>query len=176
MTDPRLFRRTAKRSLARCGFCLLTAGALFVGCSSRAEDPDASVTALADTLATLIEEAYDFGSPEPLARMNDLYASGAQVVSASGGDIIVSADSVRAGIARFWESAGQNMRSARWHWEEVHVERLAQDAAVLTGRWSLPHVAPDGMEHTIEGAWTAVFQRIEGEWKIVHEHLSQPSI
>ena len=67
------------------------------------------------------------------------------------------------------------MRDAKWNWDEVHVERLSSDAAVLTGHWSLPHIAPDGLEHTIEGAWTAVFRRIDGQWKIVHEHLSQPS-
>lgn len=154
---------------------LLLIVAVTAGCRDQAAGAAAD-SALTDTLTSLIESAYDFETPGTLARMNDLYASRNGVVSASGGEIIASADSVRSGITRFWESAGRNMRSARWRWDEVYVERLGRDAAVLTGRWSLPHIAPDGLEHTIEGAWTAVFQRTSGQWKIVHEHLSQPSM
>lgn len=86
----------------------------------------------------------------------------------------VSADSVRTGIERFWTLAGQNMRNPKWTWHEVHVERLGEDAAVLTGTWSIPHIAADDHPHVIEGAWTAVFRRIDGEWKIIQEHLSSP--
>jgi len=141
------------------------------GQSSRGEGDTA---ALADTLAGLIERAYDFDEPGTVERMAALYANSEEVVSASGGEMTVSADSVRAGIARFWDEAGQNMRDARWTWHEVQVERLADDAAVLTGTWSIPHIAPDGQPHVIGGAWTAVFRRMDGEWKIVHEHLSEP--
>jgi ketosteroid isomerase-like protein len=137
-------------------------------------DPAAS-NALADTLGGLIEQAYDFESPGTLERMMALYAPGDEVVSASGGQITVSADSVRAGIASFWEQAGRNMRDARWTWDEVHAQRLGDNAAVLTGSWSIPHIAPDGQPHLIAGAWTAVFERVGGDWKIVHEHLSAPS-
>ena len=128
--------------------------------------------ALADTLAGLIARAYDFDTPGVVERMVGLYAASDSVVSASGGQLSVSIDEIRAGIVRFWEQAGQNMRDARWEWEEVHVERLGDDAAVLTGTWSIPHIAPDGQPHIIAGAWTAAFRRIDGEWKIVHEHLS----
>jgi ketosteroid isomerase-like protein len=130
--------------------------------------------ALADTLTALIESAYDFTTPGALERMNALYASSDDVVSASGGRITVSADSVRQGVARFWELAGQNMREARWTWGQVHVEPLGSDGGVLTATWSIPHIAPDGNPHVIEGAWTAVFRRVQGDWKIVHEHLSVP--
>jgi ketosteroid isomerase-like protein len=146
----------------------------FTGCSegvsARGYDP-----ALADTLSShLIADAYDFGRVGTLERMTALYADSEGVVSASGGQMTVSADSVRQGIARFWEEAGRNMRDARWTWHEVQVERLAEDAAVLTGTWSIPHLTPDGQPHVIEGAWTAVFRRMDGEWKIVQEHLSEP--
>ena len=138
------------------------------GGSDRAGDS----AALADTLAGLIARAYDFDTPGTLDRMIDLYSADERVVSSSGGELAVSIDEVRTGVVRFWEQAGQNMREARWTWEEVHVERLSEDAAVLTGTWSIPHLAPDGQPHVVAGAWTAVFRRIGGEWKIVHEHLS----
>lgn len=130
--------------------------------------------ALADTLRARIEAAYDFSRPGVVDRMNDLYPDTGRVISASGGQVIASADSLRAGIAAFWRDAGQNMREARWEWGDVHVDRLSDDAAVLTATWSIPHIAPTGNPHTIRGAWTAVFRRIAGRWMIVVEHLSVP--
>jgi len=34
------------------------------------------------------------------------------------GHIIASADSLRAGIATFWENVGRNMKDAKWVWGE----------------------------------------------------------
>lgn len=130
--------------------------------------------ALADTLTALIEHAYDFESADVVERMSALYPDTGRVLSASGGRITTTADSLRQGIATFWEDAGRNMREARWVWGEVHADRIGEDAAVLTATWSIPHIAPAGHPHVLSGAWTAVFRRIAGEWKIVQEHLSAP--
>lgn len=128
--------------------------------------------ALADTLKARIEQAYDFSRPGVLQRMNALYPDTGRVISASGGRIIASADSIKAGIATFWNNVGQNMRNPKWVWGDVYVDRLGDDAAVLTATWSIPHIAPTGQPHVIQGAWTAVFRRIGGKWMIVVEHLS----
>jgi ketosteroid isomerase-like protein len=131
-------------------------------------------TALADTLKARIEAAYDFSRPGMVERMNALYPDSGRVLSASGGHVIASADSLRAGIASFWQNVGRNMRDAKWVWGDVFVDRLGDDAAVLTATWSIPHIAPTGHPHVIQGAWTAVFRRIGGKWMIVVEHLSVP--
>ena len=146
----------------------------FLACG-RAPVPGAgSDAALADTLKARIEAAYDFSRPGVVERMNGLYPDSGRVISASGGHLIASADSLRAGIAAFWKNVGANMRNPKWVWGEVYVDRLGADAAALTGTWSIPHVAPDGHPHVIQGAWTAVFRRIGGKWMIVMEHLSTP--
>jgi Domain of unknown function (DUF4440) len=134
--------------------------------------PDDS--ALADTLKARIEQAYDFSRPGIVERMIALYPDTGRVISASGGRIISTLDSLKAGIASFWDNVGRNMRDPKWVWGDVFVNRLSNDAAVLTGTWSIPHIAPTGQPHVIEGAWTAVFRRIDGRWLIVVEHLSVP--
>lgn len=142
--------------------------------SDRHDSAPAADAALADTLASLIAEAYDFERPGAVERMTALYPSAGRVVSASGGHVIASRDSLHHAIAVFWENVGSNMRAARWEWGPVQVERLGPDAAVLTGTWRIPHIAPNDEPHVIGGAWTAVFRRMDGEWKIVQEHLSVP--
>ena len=153
---------------------IITAAVTATACTGNTpERPDNA--ALTDTLKAVIANAYDFTSPDVLTRMNALYPDSGEVVSASAGQIVSSADSVRAGIAHFWQEAGQNMRNPRWVWDQVHVTALGSDAAVLTGTWSIPHIAPHGGEHIIRGAWTAAFRRSgDGRWQIVHEHLSAP--
>ena len=141
--------------------------------ASGAHRPDADL-ALADTLKSRIAEAYDFTKPGAVDRMIGLYPDSGRVISASGGNLVVSPDSLRAGIATFWENVGRNMQNPKWVWGEVYVSRLGGDAAVLTGTWSIPHIAPDGHPHLIQGAWTAVFRRINGRWLIIAEHLSAP--
>jgi hypothetical protein len=139
-------------------------------------DADAALAeaTLADTLRARIEEAYDFSRPGVADRMTGLYPDTGRVISASGGQVTASVDSLRSGIAAFWRNVGQNMREPRWVWGEVYADRLGPDAAVLTGTWSIPHIAPTGRPHVIQGAWTAVFRRIGGKWMIVVEHLSVP--
>lgn len=144
-----------------------------LACAPPAPDPAAD-RALADTLTNAIEQAYDFTQPDVVARMSALYPDSGRVISASGGHIMTTTDSLHIALAEFWANVGANMRDPQWTWGDVHVERLSEHAAVLTGAWSVPHIAPTGMPHTIRGAWTAVFRRIDGEWKIVHEHLSVP--
>jgi hypothetical protein len=146
---------------------------LLSGCAPA--PPDAAATAaLRDTLMQRIADAYDFAAPDIVDRMSALYPDAGRVISASAGYMTTTADSLQQGLAEFWETAGVNMRDPRWEWGDVHVDRLSDDAAVLTGTWSIPHIAPTGEPHTIRGAWTAVFRRIEGEWLIIQEHLSVP--
>jgi hypothetical protein len=146
-----------------------------LACRSSPPPVGGNDAALADTLKARIEQAYDFSRPGVVERMNGLYPDTGRVISASGGRVIASADSLRAGIAAFWKNVGTNMRDAKWVWGDVYVERLDRDAAVLTATWSIPHIAPDGHPHVIQGAWTAVFRRMSGKWMIVTEHLSTPS-
>jgi ketosteroid isomerase-like protein len=147
---------------------------VFVGCESSRRAGAGDAQALADTLTSLIEDAYDFSKPDVVQRMTALYADTGRVVSASHGRMIASADSIRQGIATFWQVDGRNMRNPKWTWGDVYVDRLSPDAAVLTATWSIPHTTPNNQPHVLSGAWTAVFRRIDGLWIIVHEHLSEP--
>ncbi len=161
------YQRSARKVLR-----LVLAAPLLAGACGRTP-PAGPDQALADTLKQLIQHAYDFSRPGTVERMSSLYPDSGRVISASGGQLVTSADSVRAGIRDFWNEVGRNMRAARWQWDSVFVDRLGPDAAVLSGTWSIPHIAPNNQPHVIRGAWTAVFRRIDGRWKIVQEHLSR---
>jgi ketosteroid isomerase-like protein len=127
---------------------------------------------MADTLARLVDETYDLARPGVVDRLMSIYAGSGAIVSATDGRITTSRDSLRLGIAGFWETIGRNMRNPRWVWTERQIEILSPTAAVMTGTYSIPHRAPSGEMHVVGGAWTAVFARRPEGWRIVHEHLS----
>jgi hypothetical protein len=129
--------------------------------------------AIADTLRAMLISAYDLTKPgDAVARLMSLYPASGTVISASGGQISTSRDSLETGIRAFWDNVGKNMRNPKWTWGAMHVDVLARDAAVVTTTYRVPHLTPRGDPHVIAGAWTAVFQRRAGKWVIVQEHLS----
>lgn len=140
--------------------------------SSPAPISDAYRAAIADTLQRLLVSAYDLATPDPLSRMLALYPDTGRVLSASGGHVIAERDSVLEGIRAFWTYVGQNMRDPAWTWGPFFVDVLGRDAAVVTATYTVPHHTPAGEPHVVAGAWTAVFARRDGQWRIIQEHLS----
>ena len=128
--------------------------------------------AIADSIARQVVAACDLSAPDVVARMMSLYPESGEVVSAAGGRVTTSRDSLQANIRAFWDNVGHNMRDPRWVWQSMRVDVLAPNAAVMTATYRIPHRTPMGMPHEIGGAWTAVFERRGGRWVIVHEHLS----
>ena len=147
---------------------------LITACAS-AERPMSAEqrTAVSDSLRTMITKAYDLTRPgDPVTRLMSLYPPSGPVISASGGIVSTSRDTLEAGIRAFWDNVGKNMRNPKWTWGDMHVDVLARDAAVVTTTYSVSHLTPRNEPHVIAGAWTAVFQRRDGRWMIVQEHLS----
>ena len=143
-----------------------------IACSPADSEERPDRRALTDTLASLVANAYRLSDGDAVMRIMSLYPERGEVVSAAGGRITTTRDSLDQSVRQFWEYVGANMREPRFIWRDVHVRPLGEDAAVLTGRYAIPHRTPAGRAHIITGAWTAVFERRDGRWVIVHEHLS----
>ena len=128
--------------------------------------------AIADEIERSVRDAYDLTKPSVDERMLSLYPDTGRIVSASGGSVITSRDSLAQGIHYFWRNIGLNMRQPKWIWDQMLVDVLSPTAAVLTATYHVPHTTPRGQPHTIGGAWTMVFVKRDGHWRIVQEHLS----
>lgn len=135
---------------------------------------DAERRAVAETLERMVKRAYDLSAPSAGAadRLLSLYPDSGRVVSASGGQVLTSRDSLADGIRYFWESTGRNMREPRWIWERMVTDVLGRNAAVVTATYRIPHRTPRGEPHELAGAMTLVFARRGGRWVVVQEHLS----
>jgi hypothetical protein len=146
---------------------------LLAACSGPVGDvTPAQRTAIERTIRDEVTAAYDLSKPNVPANLMSLYAPTGRIVSASGGRVTTSRDSLRQGIDAFWNNVGVNMRNPRWEWTSMYIDVLAPNAAVMTATYRIPHIQPNGMQHVIGGAWTAAFQLRAGKWVIVQEHLS----
>lgn len=148
--------------------------AMAFACAPRsgADMSAAEKTAVSDSLKKLVVAAYDLSKPDPVKSLMSLYPTDGRVISASGGVITTTRTELAQGIKAFWTYVGQNMRNPKWEWTSMNVDVLAPDAAVMTSTYRVPHLTPTGMNHVIGGAWTAVFQKRQGRWVIIQEHLS----
>jgi hypothetical protein len=152
---------------------LITASLIFAAsCAASGTVSDSDRRAIVDSLTRQVKAAYDLTQPNVQEHLLSLYPPSGRVVSASGGQIITSRDTLALGIKAFWENVGVNMRQPKWVWDQMIFDVLSPTAAVMTATYHVPHLTPRNMPHTIGGAWTAVFQKRGDRWYIIQEHLS----
>ena len=155
------------------GALILALTVALAACGPSGHVSDAERRAIADTLSRRIEQAYDFSHGGAVVeRLMALYPDTGRVVSAAAGHVTTSRDSLRAELTHFWEWVGQNMQQPRWRWGPRYVEVLSPTAAVMTATYAIDHRTPEGRPHVVGGAWTALFEKRDGRWVIVQEHLS----
>src|SRR3954470_22391176 len=153
----------------RCHSVLVLIGLTACGSS---EPSAAEKKQIAAEIEREVRAAYDLKNPDVEKSFEKLYADTGRIVSASGGTVIASRDTLFAGIHAFWQYVGSNMRNPTWMWDGMFIDVLSRDAAVMTATYHVPHLTPRNMPHVIGGAWTAVFRKEGGRWVIVQEHLS----
>ena len=159
----------------------LAAAAVLLAACSGSRGSSASDAALsererrqiAEAVERRLREATDLkAGGDMVTRMLSIYPDTGRVVSASGGQVSTTRDSLAAGGRAFWTYTGQNMRNPEWRWGPMQVDVLSRDAAVVTATYRIPHLTPRGAPHVLGGAWTAVFARRGDRWVVVQEHLS----
>lgn len=58
-------------------------------------------------------------------------------------------------------------------YENVHLEVLAPDAVIATMNHHLTWTDTNSVDGEWHSAWTALFRRLDGEWKIAYSHESE---
>lgn len=164
-------RLPAPRPLLALPLLLLPLG-LAAACASSSSVSDSDRRSIEDSLTRQVKAAYDLSKPNVEQRLLSLYPERGRVVSAAGGQVITSHDTLALGIKAFWDNVGSNMRQPKWIWDQMLFDVLSPSVAVMTATYHVPHLTPRNQPHTIGGAWTAVFQKRGGRWYIVQEHLS----
>jgi ketosteroid isomerase-like protein len=95
----------------------------------------------------------------------------AKPVVALNGRIIDDFDRDQFAATRRWL---KSLRQFHARYDNVHLEVLGSDAAVATMNHHLSWTDTTGLAGEWHSAWTAVFRRLDGRWRIVYSHESVP--
>ena len=88
------------------------------------------------------------------------------LVFCSGGTVTKGWDATLARYRQRYQSEGREMGQLRF--DGIEVIPLGEDAALARGAWRLR--LTDGQEP--HGLFTLLLRRLEGAWRIVHDHTS----
>lgn len=170
---PRTGRPSGRARAISLAALALAVSALSAGCTSRSGDLSAvDSTAVADTLRSMVREAYDLSKGNVVDGMMSLYPDSGRVISATGARTTTSRDSLQAAVTAFWNGVGRYMVRPTWKWERMEVDVLGPTSAAMTAQYIVPHWTDRGTPHVIGGAWTTVWERRGARWVIIQEHLS----
>lgn len=97
--------------------------------------------------------------------MLSFWSDSEEFVFAGDGRILGGSDAWKTEMARHHDSTS---RWEQWDWQSVHILPLSESVASATLEFRLRWVDVDGTTHNSRGAWTYVFLRLDGIWKVVH--------
>jgi hypothetical protein len=71
--------------------------------------------------------------------------------------------------------AGVNgLQSQKMNVEKKKITVLSEDGVLLTAAGNFNATLKDGRNISGKFAWTFVYSKIGGEWKVIHSHMSSP--
>jgi hypothetical protein len=128
-------------------------------------------TALADSLEQYVAGPFIATFEHPTVdKAMALYAPGNDVQVVDFGTIYAGRDSVTSLSRKYWATA----QSAHFTFGSQAVAVLSRDAAVYTAMVTGAVKDSAGVETPLKFAWTGVFVRVGGAWKLQVEHSSFP--
>jgi ketosteroid isomerase-like protein len=147
--------------------------AAIVTCALACQPPSPQLTdeqraAIRDTIEQRMDEMASAGRALAADRIRAVYAK--SPVSVMNGVIIEDFD------ARF-ELTRQFLgllRALEVSIKNVHLEVLAPDAVIVTRNDDISWTDTTGSQGVLHTAWTGVFRRIDGEWRVIYSHESWP--
>jgi ketosteroid isomerase-like protein len=149
---------------------LLFAGFLLAACG------DISQTELTNEQIVRIEKEIRQAANDHLHSGNAATALShytSDAIVASLGSVYPSYDSLASDVRSFYGTV-EEVHVAEW--EDMRVVALSRDAAFVTAIFHWNSTDTSGAILDMHGAWSALYIRVEGEWKMraIHESVLQP--
>jgi len=148
------------------------AAALALAACTKPPLTDQQKAALADSVKQYAEGPFTATFEHPtVEKVMALYAPGDDILVVDFGRIYAGRDAVTALGRQWWGHPGM---TAHFTQSSPHVAVLDRDAAVYTAMVTGALKDSAGVETPMNFAWTGVFVRVGGEWKLQVEHSSLP--
>jgi len=141
--------------------------ALFAVVATAAATVDAASAAVPAAVRAVLDAQVAAWNRGDLEAFMAGYWRSPDLVFCSGATVTKGWDDTLARYRRRYQSEGREM--GRLRFDTVEILPLGEDAALARGAWRL-HMADGSEPH---GLFTLLLRRIDGAWRIVHDHTSQ---
>jgi ketosteroid isomerase-like protein len=91
------------------------------------------------------------------------------VVAASNNELFSSLDALAEEVRAYYDILKQVNLAA---WDEMHFAVVSSDAVVLTAKFRFSFTSTDDERTDLQGVWTALYVKIDGQWRIRVRHES----
>lgn len=155
----RRWKRLRVRSMAiMCLIAMIAMGSTWHSLQGRFED------SFHDELTLILDEQVNCWNQGDIPGFMQTYWKSESLTFASGGEV---ERGWQATFERYQKRYPDRAAMGKLRFSELETQRLSDSAALMLGRWHLDREQPIG------GNFTLVWKKIEGEWKIIHDHTSK---
>ena len=120
----------------------------------------------ARAVRTLLDDQAKAWNAGKLDRFMDGYHDSDDLVFFAGGNVIKGHKAVTQRYRQRYQSEGKEM--GKLTFSDLEVFPLGADAAMARAKWKLVT-----SKEKVEGLFTLVLKKLDGGWKIVHDHTSK---
>ena len=140
------------------------------GCQQEDDDEfdEAQKAEISETIKQLTKEAFEAGSSNDLDEMFSYFSN--NTITIEHGKIDYTWEEHKKAAREHMT----NIEEAKFTINEMAVDVLSSDVAILYGIYHFMMTDKSGNSFTGSQAWTWVFYQEEGIWKIRHVHVSAP--
>ncbi len=119
--------------------------------------------ALAEVLKRIVAEQQASWNEGNIPKFMDAYWRDDQLTFSAGGKVERGWAAIR---DRYLRRYPDKATMGQLEFTDLEVQSLGEDVALMLGRWKLQREKPAA------GAFSLVWKRIDGQWKIIHDHSS----
>lgn len=130
-----------------------------------AQDPKAKPGAVERDVVALLESQRDAWNQGDIEKFLVPYWNSDKLTFSSGGEVRRGFAATR---ARYLKTYPDRKAMGQLEFSDLETTLLGTDAVMVLGNWRLTREAGP-----VGGNFTLVLRRIEGEWKILHDHTSR---
>ena len=125
---------------------------------------------IASEIAAVFEKSAKTGENVDVQGLTDFVNDTLKAGFIENGIYINSFDDVMKGQ----KEAFKGVKSLKYNVSNKRITVLADNAALLTASGNASLALDDGRTITAGFAWTFVYSKVNGNWKIIHTHMSTP--
>ena len=137
----------------------------FSGCINKSELTEKEAAIIENQIKVRVEEYIESVKVLDFESMLDFWSDSKDFVYAGDGRVLGGYKEWHASMKNFVQTTKQVLS---WNNQNIHIKALSDNAASYTMEFEVSFIGVKGDTSHVKGAWTYVFEKSNGKWKVIH--------